>query len=154
MSEFLVVFVFLAPFFLSFAAYRMYLERDFGDPWLRFGMALVNALVLSKVVLIGEMAKLGEGHGNRPLLLVTLRKSAVFAVFYLAFHVVEEGIHGLLHGEAFLDAAADVFRGPNGLAIRMLFVFFAFIPFFALRESRRVIGEERFRDLFLRGPER
>jgi len=148
--ELATVFALLAPFFLSFEAYRMYLERQLADPLLDFGMALVNALLLSKIILLGEFAHLGTRARSRPLLVVTVHKAAVFTVFYGLFHLLERGIHGLLHGENFLKAVhAEVFTHGGGFAIRLACMFFAFMPFFALMESRQVIGEERFHQLFL-----
>ena len=149
LREFVTVFFFLAPFFLAFEAYHLYLKGSLGEPLLSFGMALFNALVLSKVILIGEMAHLGELSRGRPLHVVTIHKSAVFTVFYTLFHLLERGIHGLVHGESFWKAVqAEAFVHGGGLALRMIVVFFVFIPFFALRELRRVIGEERFQQLF------
>lgn len=40
MSEYLTVFLLVAPFVLSFTAYRMYLEGELGERYLAFGMAL------------------------------------------------------------------------------------------------------------------
>ena len=150
LREFVTVFFFLAPFFLAFEAYRLYLEGNLGEPLLAFGMALFNALVLSKVILIGEMAHLGKLSRNRPLLVTTVHKAAMFAILYTLFHVLEQGIRGIVRGESFLEAVrAEALRPSGGPAIRMVVVFFAFVPFFALRELRRVIGEERFQQLFL-----
>ena len=148
MREFETVFLFIAPFCLSFEAYRMYWEGK-TRPVLGLGLALLNAMVLSKIVLIGEMAHLGESSRNKPLLVITVHKAAVFAVFYSLFHLLERGVHGLLHGESFQNALRAEFTHGGGLAIRTFVVFFAFIPFFALRESRQIIGEERFTRLFL-----
>jgi hypothetical protein len=150
LREFVTVFFFLAPFFLAFEAYRLYLEGNLREPLLAFGMALFNALVLSKVILIGEMAHLGEFSRGKPLHVVTIHKSAVFTVLYSLFHLLERGIHGLLHGESLWKAVqAEIFVHGGGLALRLLVLFFALIPFFALRELRRVIGEEQFQQLFL-----
>lgn len=81
---------------------------------------------------------------------VTIHKSAVFTIFYMLFHLLERGIHGLRHGESFVEAVRTAaFAHGGGLALHFAFVFFAFIPFFALREGRLVIGEERFHQLFL-----
>ena len=66
------------------------------------------------------------------------------------FHLLEDGVRGSLHGEGFLEAIhAEAFANIGGLFARLLFVFFTFIPFFALMETRRVLGVDRFRELFL-----
>jgi hypothetical protein len=148
--EFLAVFLFLAPFFLAIANYRMYLQRNFAYPLLTYCMSLVSALVLSKIILIGELVHLGGRFSNRPLLFVTVYKSAVFTIFYLIFHLVEEGVRGALQGKGFLYAIqAETSTSVGGLVARLLFVFFTFVPFFALMETRRAMGIERFHELFL-----
>jgi hypothetical protein len=149
-TEFVAVFLFLAPFFLAITNYRMYLQENFSHPFFAYGMALLNALVLSKIILIGELIHLGERSRNRALLFSTVDKAAVFTVLYLMFHLLEEGVRGSLHREGFLATIhADAFANIGGLIARLLFVFFAFIPFFALMETRRVLGVDRFRELFL-----
>jgi hypothetical protein len=39
---------------------------------------------------------------------------------------------------------------PSELLARTIIIFSIFVPFFAFRELRRVIGEDKFRDLFFR----
>lgn len=148
--EFLAVFLFVAPFFLAITNYRMFLQANFSHPFLAYGMSLFNALVLSKIILIGELVHLGGRFSNSPLIFITVNKSAVFTIFYLMFHLLEEGVRGALHGKGFLHAIqAEAFTSVEALLAHLLFVFFAFIPFFALMETRRRIGIDRFRELFL-----
>lgn len=148
--EFLAVFLFLAPFFLAITNYRMYLQANFSNPLLAYGMSLFNAAVLSKIILIGELVHLGGRFSNRPLIFVTVNKSAVFTIFYLMFHLLEEGVRGALHAKGFLQAIqAEAFTSVGGLLARLLFVFFTFLPFFALMETRRAMGIECFHELFL-----
>jgi hypothetical protein len=149
MEEFLVVFVLLAPFFVSFATFRMYVTREFGNALFVYGTALFNALVLAKIILIGELAKLGRGSEGKPLIVSTIHKSALFTLFYIAFHILEHTVRGLWHGETFLGAIHAAAATRKGELVCMaLVLFFAFIPFFAVREMRRVMGEDKFRDLF------
>jgi hypothetical protein len=148
--EFLAVFLFLAPFFLAITNYRIYLQGNFSYPLLTYGMSLFGALVLSKIILIGELIHLGGGFSNRPKLFIAVYKSAVFTIFYLMFHMLEEGVRGALHGKGFLHAVqTETFTSVGGLSARLLFVFFTFVPFFALMETRRAMGIERFHELFL-----
>ena len=143
--EFLAVFLFLAPFFLAITNYRMYLQANFSHPFLAYGMSLFNAAVLSKIILIGELVHLGERFSNRAIVFITVNKSAVFTIFYFMFHLLEDGVRGALHGKGFLHAIqAEAFTSVGGVMARLLFVFFAFVPFFALMETRQAIGMDRF----------
>ena len=151
LNEFLIVFIFVAPFFLSFEAYRIYLLHEPGHRLFRYGMALLNAVVLSKVILIGELAGLGKISEHKRLIISTVLKAGMFTVLYVFFHVLEHTIRGLVHGETFPGALHSVaIAGKAEIVARALTVFFAFLPLFALFETRRVMGEHEFLSLFLR----
>jgi hypothetical protein len=47
------------------------------------GFALINALALAKVVLVGEFFHVGDNLKNRPLIYPIMFKSAVFAVILI-----------------------------------------------------------------------
>jgi hypothetical protein len=61
------------------------------DQW----FALINALVLAKVVLIGEFFRVGDKLTNRPLIYPIIFKSAVFAVLLICFHIIEKTLTGV-----------------------------------------------------------
>lgn len=152
MVELLTVLLFLAPFLLSFAIFRQYLEGASGKQPFSYGSALagalVNALVLSKVILVGEIAKVGKSSECKPLIVPTVHKAAMFTVFYLIVHILESTVRHVLHGQTLFSALYAV-AVPQELIAVAFVVFFAFIPFFALREIRRVTGVDEFRCLFL-----
>jgi hypothetical protein len=68
LSEFVRVFLFLAPLFCAFATYRMAVLEEFRGKYFAYGAALVNALLLSKIILIGDSLKLGKRLECKPLL--------------------------------------------------------------------------------------
>lgn len=150
-QELVVVSLLVVPFFVSFAAYRRLLLGAHESAFFDYGMAIVNALVLAKVILIGEIVGLGRRFENKPLIFSTIFKALVFAGFALLFHALEDIVHSLLHHQTFLGALHTLVVAESGglLLTRALIFFFAFIPFFALRELRRVVGEDEFRRLFV-----
>lgn len=151
-NEMLSVLVFVFPFAISLAVFRRELTHELGGASLRYGLALVNSLVIAKIVLIGEAAGIGKSSQNRPLIFSTIHKAAWFTALYMAFVFVEDLLHGLFHHLSFGDALRQIFvTGGVELLSRAIIVFFAFIPFFALREIRRVLGPDKFHDLFFRG---
>jgi len=139
--------LYLAFFFCSIATYKMLLLNEFHLSYFNYGTALINALVIAKVILIGEYARLGKRNESKPLLLSAVNKAILFSVLVFAFHIVEEVIKRLVHGEkvagAFRNARLDDLLG------RTLILLCTFIPFFAFRELSRVLGENKFRELFL-----
>jgi len=145
LREMLELFVYLAFFFCSIALYDMLLLRQYTVEYLTITFALINALVITKVIMIGEYAKLGRRHEDKALLISAAWKAFVFGLLVFAFHVVEEVIKRLIHG-------ADIVKASRGIrfeqfAGRAIIVFCVFIPLFAFREFRRAMGEEEFRSL-------
>ena len=98
-QEFLTVFLFLAPWFLAFSTYRMFLLKRFVDTPFEYGTGFLNALILSKVILTVEhILKLGKHQENKPLIYPTVWKSFLFTLLATAFYVVEHIVRVLLRG--------------------------------------------------------
>ena len=151
LSEFFRIFLYLAPWFCAFSTYRMLILGRFTDVSFDYGTALLNALILSKVILVGEFFHLGKRQEHRPLIYSTLYKSIVFSLLAAAFRIVELIIRGAFHGQRVVETLASI-QGAEGneLIGRTVVMFFAFLPFFALRETGRVLGEERLANLFFK----
>ena len=145
LREMLELFVYLAFFFCSIALYDMLLLRQYTVEYLTITFALINALVITKVIMIGEYAKLGRKHEDKALLISAAWKAFVFGLLVFAFHIVEEVIKRLIHGADILKASRGI--GFEQFAGRAIIVFCVFIPLFAFREFRRAMGEEEFRSL-------
>src|SRR5208283_3595724 len=105
LREMLELSLYLAFFFCALAAYDMLLLNEYHVESWNFAFALINALVITKVIMIGEYAKLGRKHENKPLLVSAVWKAFVFGLLVYAFHIIEEGIKRLIHG-------ADLARAP------------------------------------------
>jgi hypothetical protein len=147
-KQFLGIFLYLAFFFCAVATYRMLLLSEFRDLYISYSFSVINAFVIAKVILIGEYTHLGKKYEAKPLLLSSVYKAFLFCLLALFFHAVEEAIKRLLHGEAL--AAVPHLIHVDVLLAHTLIVFCTFIPFFAFRELRRVLGEDKFGDLFFR----
>lgn len=147
-QEFVGIFLYLAFFFCSLATYSMLLLNKFHVYYYNYGEALINALVIAKVILIGEYARLGKKHETKPLLLSATYKAFLFGLLVFAFHLVEEGVRLLIQGETVASALRQI--RVDDLLSRCLVIFCTFIPLFAFRELQRVLGEDEFRSLFFR----
>lgn len=145
LTEMLELFLYLAFFFVALAVYDMLLLRQYNVEYLTITFAIINALVITKVIMIGEYAKLGKRHEDKALLISVVWKALVFGLLVFAFHVVEEIIKRLIHGAGMAKASTGIrFEQFVGRAI---IVFCVFVPLFAWREFRRAMGEEEFRTL-------
>lgn len=108
--------------------------------------AMLNALVIAKVILAGEYVHLGKKYEGKPLFLSALYKAFLFSLLVFGFHHVEEVIKRLLHGQNAAGAVHDV-RTDELLGARCHNILY-FHFFFAFRDLRRVLGEDKFHDLF------
>ena len=148
LQELFGIFLYLAFFFCAVATYSMLLLNQFHVSYFAFGTALINALVVAKVILIGEYARLGKKHEVQPLFLSAAYKAILYSLLVFAFHIVEEMIKRRWHGESFATASHGI--RINELLARSVVIFCTFLPLFAFRELRRVLGEDNFRSLFFR----
>jgi len=145
------VFAFLAFFFCALVTYSTLLLREFHIKYLSYAFALLNALIIAKVILIGELAHVGKKYEARPLLLSAIYKAFLFSLLVFGFHFVEEAIKGLLHGVSIARTFHEI--RIDDLLGRSIVVFCVFIPLFAFREFRRVLGEDKFYNLLFRSRE-
>ncbi len=113
---------------------------------MNYTFAIINALVIAKVILIGQMVRIGRHAETRPLYQSVLLKSLIFGMLVFLFHLLEEFVKRLYHhlpaGTVLREMDYEV------LLARSIIVLCAFIPLFAFRELRRVLGEEKLHTLF------
>lgn len=146
--EMLELFLYLAFFFCALAIYDRLLLKQYNVEYWTIAFALINAAVITKVIMIGEYAKLGKRYEYHALLVSAVWKAVVFGLLVFAFHVVEEVVKRLIHGADVAKAATDI--RFEQLAGRSIVVICVFIPLFAFREFRRVMGEDEFNTLVFR----
>src|SRR5581483_5808327 len=151
LSEYWINFVYLACFFCAFTWYRRFILAEYQITYLHYGIGLVEALILAKVILIGDFLRLGRGLEGKVLILPTLYKTFVFTVFVGLFGLLEHTIGGLLHGDGLAGGWEELrHTGKYELLARCLVTFFTFIPFFAFKELGRLLGEGKIIQLFFR----
>lgn len=142
---------YLTLVFAAFTQYRRFLLAAHDITYANYGFAVIEALVLAKVIMIGEMVRLGRGLERKPLIYPTLYKTFVFTLFVGVIKVIEEVIKGLWKGMGLTGGLADFFeKGPYELLANSLVVFVACIPFFGVKELGRVLGQDKIRGLFFR----
>ncbi|MBK8357853.1 MAG: hypothetical protein IPL15_02125 [Comamonadaceae bacterium] len=142
--------VYLTLVFAAFTVYRRILLAEHGVTHENYGFAVIEALVLGKVIMLGD-GRLGRGLEARPLIFPTLYKTLVFSALVAAFKVVEFGIKGLWQGVGFaggLMLLSD--KWSDELLANGLVLLVALIPFFAIKELGRVLGKDRLSSLFFR----
>lgn len=114
-------------------------------------VAVIEALILAKVIMIGRVLRLGRGLEQKPLIYPILYKTVVFTVFVAVFTLIEHALKGLLKGQGLMGGLVAYFeKGPHEFLAGSVMLFVAFIPFFGVRELGRVLGEEKIQDLLFR----
>ncbi len=150
--EYLAISAYLCAYFSALLNYKRVVLADVGIHYEQYGYAIVEALVLGKVILIGEALKIGRGYQSRPLIVSALYKSLMVGGFVLSFLVVEHVFRVMVKGESIVHAIEGTFDRPAALVAHVIFVIRSLVPFFLLREAGRHMGEERLLKLLWHRP--
>ncbi len=154
MRSYLSTAAFLAIFFVSLATYRKLVLAEYHVGYFQYGYALFEAMILAKVILIGEAMHVGERFHDRPLLVSILWKTLIFSAFTVVFMTLEHLLSALLHHRPPLEELSlSGAQGDEKLA-RLQLMVVSFLPYFAFRELGRVIGDERMHEILFRAPTR
>jgi len=150
LREFLAMFIYLWVLLTLFVINQSaVLAREHHNYQAHF-FAFVNALILAKVLLIGEDLHLGNRFRDKPLLYSIFYKCFVFTIFFIGVHILERAIVGVWSGRTIAQSFPDIGGGSlNGILSLGATVFVALIPFFAFREISRVIGPGELWSLLL-----
>src|SRR6516225_1643066 len=146
--KFALVASFLFFFFGAFATYRRLILSEYEIDYFQYGYALIEALVLGKVVLLGEIFHLGDRFRGKPLIFSTLYRTLSFSLLVLIFAVLEHFVKGFIHGQNFAASLQEI--APRGAEIgaKIIMMFIAFIPMFAIWEISNLFDEGKLFELF------
>ena len=149
--EYWINFAYLAVFLVAFVWYRRLILAEYNIYYTNYWFPLIEAAVLAKVVMVGDILRLGRGLEQRPLIVPTLYRTVVFSVWVGVFSVLEATVRGLLQRRGLMGGVEEIVsKGRYEVLAWGIVIFVAFIPFFALRELGRVLGEGKLRSLFWR----
>lgn len=145
----LIITAYLGVLFCAFLTYRRLISREFGISSFHYGFALIEALIIAKVILIGKALGLGKHEKGRALLVPVLRTSVVYAILIGLFSVLEKTIEGLVHHKTLLESLAEFANvGKWEILARTLVLFVALIPFFAMWKLDEELGDRKLGQLF------
>jgi hypothetical protein len=129
--------------------YRRLVLAAHDITYTNYGFALVEALILGKVIMIGSIFRLGRGLEHKPLIFPTIYKTVVFTIFCIAFSLAERVIKGLVSGSGVaVEFAEFLAQGYEVILANGMILFVALIPYFAMKELGRAVGRERIARLF------
>jgi hypothetical protein len=116
--ELLAIFLYLALFFCAFTTYRLLVMKEMGLSYFHYGSALIKALVLAKVILLGQSVRFARVFDDRALIIPTLYKVILFSLFTVVFEILEHIIGAFLHGEDLQDAFQEMMSTGWGRTAR------------------------------------
>jgi len=147
-----IITLYLWLFFGCFTVYRRLILAETGVSYVHYGIALVEAMVIAKVVLIGRIFGFSRRFEDRPLIVPVIYKSIVFALLVMGFGIVEHLADGWIHHRGLLEGLHEIAAaGGYEIGARMLTLTVAFVPFFAFYELGRVLGTNRLAGMFFAG---
>ena len=149
-KKFLIMTLYLWVFFALLSLHKtLVMEQEHLD-YQAQGLAIVNALVLAKVMLLAEDFRLGSRFfKDHPLVYSVLFRSLVFAIVLIGFRILEDAAIDLLRGKPLADSLADFGAGnAKGVLSMGAIAFVALTPFFMVSEMARVLGSDGLRQLF------
>jgi hypothetical protein len=152
---FLIITMYLWVFLGSFTVYRRLITAETGTAYLHYGIALIESLIIAKVILIGKIFGFGKRFEDRQLIVPVFYKSILFGLLVLLFGIVEHIVEGWFHHAGLIGGLRTIGNlGAYELGARVLMLMVAFVPFFAFSEIGRVLGANQLREMFLSRRER
>ena len=153
LGEYAAVSAYLAVFLVALMTYRKLVLAEYDIGYSGYGWAVIQALVLGKVILIGEAMHVGRRAGKRSVLVAALWMTVAFGLLEVGFSLLEHGVQALIHHrtlrEQFLHDGATWLE----ILARAVLLVVGLFPLFLFWELDRVLGENRLRRLLFRVPE-
>jgi len=151
------VFLYLWALLTLFALHESIVlaKHEVGDRGYRsYGLALVNAWVLAKVMLVSEELDLaGRWLGGAPLIYRILSRAGFLAVALMAAYAVEGVLLGLWQGKAIRESFPRIGGGSIADIVSVGVVLgVALVPFCAFRAIERALGPGVLRSTLLGRP--
>jgi len=146
---FWIIAIYLAVMLAAFAWYRRFVLSAAGISYFHYWAAIIEALILAKVILIGEALGLGKRFESSKLIWSVIFKSLIFGIFIGIFGVLEHLIEGLIRRESWDQIAQSLLSaGRDEILARTIMIIVSLLPFFAFWETDRVMGNHKLFQLF------
>lgn len=153
LKSFLIIVSYLWLVFFVFMMHEWTVLASHQISFRFYGLAVVNALVLGKIMLIAEDLHFANRFEVKPLIYPIAYKSIAFTVLLMVAYIIEEIAVGLFHGKTVAESFPEIGGGGLvGVLTTAAIMGVALVPFFSFREIARVVGEEEFRILMLGAP--
>ncbi len=148
---FIIYTLFLFILFSIFNVYERLLMGIYGDTQIRYGYSLIEALILAKIIMLGQAVKIGERFKHKPLIFPVVHKTVIFSLLLLIFNICEHYIMGFFAGNTIEQTYHEVMRQKINIMLAKNFIMIIiFAQFFTMLELSKTLGENRLVELFFK----
>lgn len=148
---FFIYTLFFAFFLNLFQLYKSLILGEYAINYVRYGYSLFEAVILAKIILLGETLKLGERFQSKPLIYSVMYKTVIFTFFTFIFALFEHFIVGYIRGKDFNFLFQELLnKSLDQILATVLVMSFVYILFFSLVDLSRVIGQKKMFELFFK----
>ncbi len=153
LRKFLAIFAYLWLVFSVFLLHEWTVLASHQISFTFYGLAMLNALILAKIMLVAEAFGFANRLDDKPLIYPIAFKSIAFSALLILSYIAEETAVGVYHGKSAAESIPQIGGGGlvGALAIGAIMCI-ALVPFFAFREIARTVGTAEFRALMLGAP--
>ncbi len=149
LRRYLVITLYLWVMFALFSFYRRLILQEEGISVWGQSLAIVNALVFAKVILIGQALNLDNGLRKYARGFIALWNAFLFTILLSLFHIFEDAIKAWFEGRPLSVSLVDFGGGTlRGFLTIGGILFVSLIPFFGMNEVARAVGGQALWDLF------
>ncbi len=149
--RFMILFLYLWVYLSLFVLDQTVMSRQHELNLLPHGFALINALVLAKVMLVAEDLDLARWLTGRPAAWTIVYESALCSALLICFHIIEELVIDLFRGIGITGNMPSIGGGGwRGVVVVALILFVSLLPFFAFKNVTRAIGTKRMKEILFR----
>jgi ABC-type multidrug transport system permease subunit len=139
----------MAIVFSAVILYRRLILAQHGIILDDYFIGVIKAFIIAKVVMIGAFLGISRKFEHQPLIIPVLYKSILFTLMVMLFDIIEELIKGFIYNQDIFKSFEELQNHANAVWLgASLLIFFIFIPFFAVKELVRVMGNEKVQKLF------
>lgn len=147
LHRFLIMFAYLLVIFTLFQLHEYVVLRQHDLPYTRFGFGIIKALVLAKVMLIGDEMKLGKRLNSQPLVYSVVGRSGLFTLLFVTFDFLEQIVRAIFEGREIIQSISAPGGSLLGSVIIATIMCVMLIPYFVVDGLRRRIGAKKLKEL-------
>src|SRR5215813_1693033 len=134
-TSFFGIAVYLFLLFGILAMHEAVVSAKNGIEYDFYGFAIINALVLGKVILVADDFHFAEWFKERAPIYSILAKSVAFTILLLIFDIVEEVVVGKFKGKTIAESFPHIGDGSLRVFLFVIIIFtIALLPSFRLEK--------------------